>query len=243
MLTLTSKIEDIRRELDEDEPRAAYWFIKAHHGEKQYERWRFQKGFDLLKTTDREWTSEPVEYLSRNGNRWMSYEHISKDGEGGVYTFLYSICWFETIGSVGCWVRSETLDGQQGCIHFTTHFFLRFAQRLRLDPNIDRRQMLLRFMAIQHHPLLLQLPPREGYKDTEFAIRYPGSWAFGSMKEHKGYRMITVRTYLTHPELNPARKKQLEKFRKLADDYAHELELASMKEKSKEKTINPFLMK
>ena len=80
MITLQTLPAQIRRELDEDEKRANYWFVKQHHGERSYDRWRTEQCQRLLNSFEKELYSDPVEYISPNGNRWLAYEHTTRDG-------------------------------------------------------------------------------------------------------------------------------------------------------------------
>ncbi|MBQ2003275.1 MAG: hypothetical protein II240_08280 [Bacteroidaceae bacterium] len=79
MITLKSTPAQIRKELDEDEKRANWWFIKSHHGENGYHKWRTEQCRKLWGSNKKEMFSEPVEYISPNGNRWLAYEHTSRD--------------------------------------------------------------------------------------------------------------------------------------------------------------------
>lgn len=235
MLNANSLPEQVHREYHEDVVKAEYWFKKAHHGEKAYYKWKIQMaqqlGRDLYR---REIYSDPVEYLSKNGNHWLSYEHISKDGEGGCFTIPYSIMYYETVASVGAYVEvGYDDDGKRrtGYIHFTPHFFLRFAERLEI-PN-TRKELMLRFMRIVHVYLMLEKPPRPGYKDAEFALRYPDSYAFGSYRDFKDFRLVTVRTFYTEASLPPSKKKWLSEYAKLHDMSIQDIQIDMFNRNSK----------
>lgn len=237
MITLNSTPAQIRKELDDDEKRANYWFIKKHHGENGYNKWRTDQCRKLWESTEKELFSEPVEYKSPNGNRWLAYEHTSRDGHGGCYTFCYCVMYYETIGSVGAYVRmdsedTETCEMMPGCIHFTSHFFQRFAERLGLEYR--SRAMMLRFLQLAHHHLIKDKPAREGYKDREIVMRYPASYAFGTIRDVDGYKMITVRTFLPVTMLTPNKKRELQEYGEFSDQAIEFLERDRLKKMSKE---------
>ena len=221
MITLQSTPKEIQRELDADEVRARYWMMKHHHGEKGFNRWRNEECKRLWLSNDKEHFSEPVEYKSPNGNRWLVYEHISRDGKGGCFSFTYCVCYFETIGSVGAYVRVDCEDTEHpgmtipGCIYYTSHFFQRFAERLGLE--FRSRTMMLRFLQLAHHHLILEKPPRPGYKDREIVMKYPASYAFGTYRDVDGYRMTTIRTFLPVTMMTPAKRKELQEYGDLSD--------------------------
>lgn len=237
MITLQTLPTQIRRELDEDEKRANYWFVKQHHGERSYDRWRTEQCQRLLNSFEKELFSDPVEYISPNGNRWLAYEHTTRDGEGGCYTFCYCVMYYETIGSVGAYCRMELEDPDTkemlpGCIHYTPHFFQRFAERLGLE--FRSRTMMLRFLQLAHHHLIKEKNKREGYKDREIVMRFPGSYAFGSMRNVEGYNMVTVRTFLPTTMLTPTRKKELQEYGEFCDNVKDFIERERLRETSTE---------
>lgn len=236
MITLNSTPAQICKELEEDEKRANYWFIKQHHGEKGYTKWRTEQCRKLWYSTDRELFSDPVEYHSPNGNRWLSYEHTSKDGEGGCYTFNYCVMYYETIGSIGayCCTNIEdqvTEEELPGCIHYTSHFFQRFAERMGLEYR--SRNMMLRFLQLAHNHIIREMPTREGYKDKEIVMRYPASYAFGTQRIVDGYQIITVRTFMPVTMLTPAKKRELQKYGEFSDNARGFIERERLKQKSK----------
>ena len=237
MITLQSTPAQIRKELDQDEKRANYWFIKQHHGEKGYNQWRMEQCRKLWNSTEKELFSEPVEYNSPNGNRWLAYEHTSRDGQGGCYTFNYCVMYYETVGSVGAYVRMDAEDRTlgktiPGCIHFTPHFFQRFAERLGLEYR--SRAMMLRFIQLAHHHILKDKPTRDGYKNKEIVMRYPASYAFGTMRDVDGYRMVTVRTFMPTTMMTPKKKRELQEYGEFSDNAIELLEREHLNSISKE---------
>ena len=224
MITLQSTPKQIRQELDEDEKKALYWFIKQKHGEKCYNNWRIEQCKRLYNQPEKkELFSEPVEYNSKNGNRWLVYEHTSRDGEGGLFTFTYSVCYFETYESVGAYVRMDAESGEDGkmipgCIFYTPHFFQRFAERIGIEYR--SRKMMLRFLQLAHHHLVMdKKKKRDGFKDIEIVMRYPASYAFGTRRIVDDYQMVTVRTFLLVTMMTPTRKKELEEYGIFSDKY------------------------
>lgn len=237
MITLKSTPAQIRKELDEDEKRANWWFIKSHHGEKGYHKWRTEQCRKLWESNKKELFSEPVEYHSTNGNRWLAYEHTSRDGHGGIFTFCYCVMYYETMGSVGAFTRMDSEDRKTGipmpgCIHFTSHFFQRFAERMQLEYR--SRAMMLRFIQLAHHHLIKEKPTRDGFKDKEIVMRYPASYAFGSMRDVDGYRMVTVRTFLPVTMLTPTKKRELQEYGEFSDKVMNFVEREYLKENSKD---------
>lgn len=221
MLTQNSSPEQVKLELNADEKRACYWFIKQHGGEKGYNRFRTRFAMRLISSGKNEMVSDAVEYTSPHGNKWLTYEHAVKGGYIDAFTHMYCVCYFETASSYGAFVRTNgehTVAGySDGCILFTPHFFSRFAERMGIEKK--SRAMLLRFLQLQHHPIFLRKPARDGFTDEEVVIRYPGSYAFGSRRTVNGYEFITIRTFIPATQLSPQRKKQLIEFGEFVDEY------------------------
>lgn len=73
MINLHTPSEQIMKELFEDEQKAFYWLRKSYHGDKSYERMRDTLIAKCRKERKTQ-ISDVVEYISKNGNRWMVFE-------------------------------------------------------------------------------------------------------------------------------------------------------------------------
>ena len=74
MINLNTPSDVLMKELSEDREKAVFWLKKHYHGEKGYEKMRD----NLLlkcKNTRQNQSSDTVEYISRNGNRWIAFEY------------------------------------------------------------------------------------------------------------------------------------------------------------------------
>lgn len=101
--------------------------------------------------------------------------------------------------------------------------------------------MMLRFLQLAHHHLILEKPPRPGYKDREIVMKYPASYAFGTYRDMDGYRMTTIRTFLPVTMLSPTKRKELQEYGDLSDKVMDYVARARLNETSKTENMNPLI--
>lgn len=247
MLNSQSTIDEIREALETEKKKSNYWFIKQHHGEKQYAKWRNRFCSDLYRSSigpiygmlDGSYLissgkpyiiSDPVFYEAPSGNHWMSYERATRDAHNGAYSFTYSVAYFETAKYIGMFTPMEDEDGMNGCMYYTPHFFMRFVTRLGLR-NQDMKDVMRKFISMRHTEIILRLGKKRGHNEEQIAIKYPGSFGLGSYTEKDGYFMVTVRTFLPEKDMTPQRLHHLKRLGMVTDEEIRKLDIANMESK------------
>lgn len=69
MITAKSTPEEVLKELKEGYQKAKYWHVKHYGGDKKYELMR-----NSLLERKEDSSSDVVEYIDKNGNRWRIFE-------------------------------------------------------------------------------------------------------------------------------------------------------------------------
>ncbi len=198
MITIKSKPEDILREMEAGYAKAEYWFKKRYGGDKGYEKMR-DRMMEQVAFTRKAQSSDTVEYIDRNGNRWRMFEYAQINSRDFVNSNLYVFVYTETYGSCGAyipqWDMSDFRCENMGCVIYTTHFFQRFCERLGIQYRSS--EMIKNFVQIIPFQNFVKLDTyRSGMR--EVVGNLPGSKAFGVVRYEEGERrVIEMRTYLT----------------------------------------------
>lgn len=221
MVNYSTPPEQLMKELLEEDGKAVFWLKKHYHGEKGYERMR-DRLIEESNMTGKDKISDIVEYISRNGNRWLVFECCRYyKGAGYAYAMPVAFCYYETYGSVGAYVVGYnayvTVGTGKTIIHFTNHFFLRFCQRLGVE--MRSRWMVQRFVEVIPGFLFGYNGKDENGRDR-FDVRLPGSIGRGIMREDAP--IIEVRTYLTDKELSRKQLRETERLREAYDRQTFE---------------------
>lgn len=214
MITINSKPKDIRREIAEDEEKAKYWFVKTHHGQSAFEKWCMSRQRWMEVCGDIEFFSDPVEYVSKNGNHWMVFLYIVRTRTGFVHT-LRTVAYYTTAISIGAWVSvfSRSADGKRedGCIFYTPHFFQRFSSRLGI--SVHSRDLLIRFMHIvPFHGIYETARQRSFSKERDVVMPLPASYAEGTYRMCGDYYFCTIRSFEPVTALSPRQRQELEQY-------------------------------
>jgi hypothetical protein len=219
MITVTSSTEVIIETLKTEEPKAIYWMKKMLHGERGYEKMQ-QELIDRAMDQRKDTRSDVYDYISKDGNRWMVFEHCRYHKDiHYAHTMPVAFCYYETYGSVGAFVSGHTqykeFEKMTHDILFTDHFFLRFCQRLGVE--MRSRWMVQRFLEIIPGIMFQARDEKDQYGRTKVDCRFPGSIGRGIIR--KDGPLIEIRTYLTDPELNRKQLKETKSLRKIADRH------------------------
>lgn len=228
MINLSSKAEDLMRELREDHEKALFWLKKHWHGEKGYGRMR-----DLLRwrceETMKDQTSEVVEYVSKNGNRWLTFEHAKYYPKAAAAACMpFAFCYYTTASSVGAFVPgfSPTNDGKgmQSCVIFTPHFFERFCERLEIKRG--SADMVKRFLCCVPYQVL-SVGEREDDGLVHVMLRLPASVGKG-IRWNGRDNIYEIRTFLTDVQMTRKQYRESEPVRRLGDVMDYEPEEIKM---------------
>lgn len=160
-------------------------------------------------------TSDPVEHITKSGNRWMVYLKSEKHGENTIVHQLQAFCYYETYGSIGAFV--PVFDGKtiDRCVIFSSHFFLRMKQRLGL--GMMSKAVLKRF--IEYISLLHSEDKGKGtHGENEAEVYLYGAVGRGIFRD-EDCNILEVKTFLTESELSKSQLTRLQKLKNIATNY------------------------
>lgn len=152
MITLSSTPSQMRLEMEQDLKKLAYWQRKGFNS-KEYRKAYLSANKRAKETGEWQMVGEPHEWKSGNGNRWyyqnaVMREPISGEMRDTALMFVY----YETYGSVGAFVPAfnpyvDDMAIDDAPIVFTSHFFLRYCERMGL--KMRSRDMVMAFINEQ----------------------------------------------------------------------------------------------
>ena len=222
MLTLSTPSDQLMKELADEHEKAKYWLKKHYGGEQGYEAMRDQLLAKCQRSREPQ-TSDVVEYNSKNGNRWLCYEHAIYYPESlNSNTMPYAFCYYETAGSVGvfspCFSADERERKPISCIIFTPHFFQRFAERLGIE--MGGTSMARKFVECVPYMNLSQYEPDED-GTVRIDVRLPGSLGRGIRRAGRE-NVFEVRTFLADKQLSKAQLRHTSAIRDWGDKVKYE---------------------
>lgn len=227
MINLSTDNAVLMREINADIPKLYYWVEKKYGGRANCGR-EVNRLANKAYTTKQSQVSEPIEYRSKNGNRWY-FAHNAMYQNGKVTTRNIYFAYYETEGSIGVFVPSFrpmvcTTNEAVGCTIYNSHFFLRMCERLGIA--YKSRDMVMRFLCMLPYTIL------EHYgdsKSTKTIVRLPGSYGFGTNRCKDGQYIIDeIRTFLYEGQLSGRQKRVVERIRK--NSYLFEKETNELTE-------------
>lgn len=209
MINLSTKAEEVFRELSEDKA----WAVK-------YSERKFRKGLSELKSRlTRQARLEKKHVLSRifeavspNGNRWLCYyEALYQRDTGLTEVFPMHVCVYRTVGSIGMFRMRSFHDimgsGQveEMAVIYTSHFFLRYAERKGL--SIDDERLIPLFLS-DSIMAWFALSPNNENGARKVDMRIPDGIGRGLMV-HTDPPVIEIRTYLGAAQLSKGQKRSV----------------------------------
>lgn len=202
MINLKTSSEELWRVLPEEHDKAIYWMKKHFGGETRYERMR-DNLLIRCRLTRLPMSSEVVDYNSKEGNRWICFEHATYYPERhGSHCMPYAFCYYETAVSIGVFsLGFHSVNGRDevsSVFVYTPHFFQRYCERMGVKGS--PRGILMSFM--RKSPLItVALLPKDEDGMQRVMLRFPGCVCPGiARKDHA--RVFEVRTLLTDEQLS-----------------------------------------
>lgn len=216
-VNLSTKANEIIATMREEIPVALYHFRKPYGGRNKYMKFEDALLDNALKEEQSQMT-DIAEYISRVGNRWMTYTMVdyypqAKHANATHVSFIY----YETYGSCGAFFplfnpesvkHLKKREGQaDGVLIFTSHFFQRMSERT--GKAYRSRELIQEFISTKSTHAC------ETDADGEVLVKFKGGYGFG-VEKSQSPRVVEVRTYLTDGQLSPKQRRKVEK----VDAYA-----------------------
>lgn len=217
MISLTSDPKVIWSGITEEYSKAVYWLEKQFGGSKGIDRER-DRLLELSQRTRKDACSEIFKWKSKEGNLWVAYEYCRYFPDAATsYSMPHAFCYYETIGSVGVFLpifsAGMSSKGPIGCLVFTSHFFLRAAERLGFTYSSE--ECLARFISMVPQ-LSLVIKPADEKGVVAVDVRMPGAIGRG-VRVSESPLIIQVRTCLKDTQLSYAQKRNVKPLVEYAD--------------------------
>ena len=215
-VNLSTRANEIIATMREEIPVALYHFRKPYGGTRKYAVAE-DKLLDKALEEEQSQMTDMNEYISRVGNRWMTYTMVDyyPKAKHAIATHV-SFIYYETYGSCGAFfplyspvdrMHKKKKDKEDGVLIFTSHFFQRMSERT--GKAYRSRELIQEFISTK------STQASQTDEDGEVIVKFKGGYGFGVEKSQSPL-VVEVRTYLTDKQLTPKQRRKVEK----VDAYA-----------------------
>lgn len=211
MINLKTNNEKLLDELMYDKKRVLHWFSTKHMTSKMMKRKVYELQRRCIDNGLRFCCDEPVEWLSKNGNKWMVYLRVEMVGTV-VSPSVQCFCYYETSGSAGAFIPIK----DSRCVIFTSHFFLRVKQRLGL--SVVDKNVLKRFVEYVN-TLYIEMTGKGKHGENEGIVYLNGGIGRGIFRDGDCGNIFEVRSFLKEGEQNLGQMRESMNVKKLSSEY------------------------
>lgn len=211
-INLSTSPKDILQTMLLEMPTVDYFFHKNYGGNRKWKQHEDQL-LDKALAEKESQVTDISEYISRKGNRWMSYtfaEYFPKalHAQAWPTSFIY----YETYGSCGAFFpmfrpsKKDKKTGKAtevyGVIIYTSHFFQRMSERT--GKAYRSRELIQEFITT------MQTRALQADEDGEVIVKFKGGYGFG-VKRCDDPMTLEVRTFLADEQLSPSQRRKCER--------------------------------
>lgn len=212
-VNLSTQAKDILATMQEEKPKAYYYFRKKYGGKQKYLKLEDQMLDKALEEKNDQFTD--IDYwISKVGNRWMTYtqaEYFPRAMYANA--FHYAFIYYETMASCGAFFPlydpRKTKKGKVsekakivGVILYTDHFFYQMSERTKIE---YRSKELIKEFISQRLENAMTVDDETG----EVIVKFKGGHGFGK-RYTKNPQYIAIRTFLRDEELNAKQRRACE---------------------------------
>lgn len=224
-INLSTQPAELLATMCEELPVAWYHYRKQIGSTLQYQKYE-DHVLDQALAEQRSLVSDIGEYISKVGNRWMTYVHTEYFPQAlhAMATHV-SFVYYETYASCGAFFPlypppSVSRSGKQkkqepnGILIYTDHFFLRMSNRT--GKKYRSKELIREFVTTRDAHAM------QADDDGGLVVRFVGGYGFGKWWEQDGIRVCQVRTYLNEKggdSLNRRQQRLVEKLNAYAVLY------------------------
>ena len=216
-INLSTQPADLLATMKEELPVAWYHFRKQIGSSLQYQKHEDQV-LDQALAEKRSIVSDVGEWISKVGNRWITYVHTEYFPQAlhAMATHV-SFIYYETYASCGAFFPlyvppTVSRKGKQkrqepnGILIYTDHFFLQMSNRT--GKKYRSKELIREFVTTRDAHAM------QADEDGSLVVRFVGGYGFGKWWEQDGIRVCQVRTYLNEKggdSLNRRQQRLVEK--------------------------------
>ncbi len=216
-INLSTQPTELLATMRDELPVAWYHYRKQIGSSLQYQKHE-DRLIDQALEEQRSLVSDIGEWISKVGNRWMTYVHTEYFPQAlhAVATHV-SFIYYETYASCGAFFPlyappSSKSRGKQkkqvpyGIAIYTDHFFLQMSNRT--GKKYRSRELIREFVTTRDAHAM------QADDDGSLVVRFAGGYGFGKWWEQDGIRVCQVRTYLNEKggdSLNRRQQRLVEK--------------------------------
>ena len=217
-INLSTQPKELMATMQAELPAAWYHYRKRIGSTLQYLKHENQL-LDQALAEQRSLVSDVDEYISKVGNRWITYVHTEYFPQAmHAMATRVSFIYYETYASCGAYFPlypppSVSNKGKRkkqepdGIVIYTDHFFLQMSNR---TGKKHRSKELIREFITTRDSHAMQADD-----DGELVVRFTGGYGFGKWWEQDGIRVFQVRTYLNEKGRDSLNKRQRQLVEKL----------------------------
>jgi hypothetical protein len=216
-INLSTQPAELLATMCEELPVAWYHYRKRIGSSLQYKKHEDRLLGQVL-AEQRSIVSDIGEYISKVGNRWMTYVHHEYFPQAlhAMATHV-SFVYYETYASCGAFFPlyappTVSRSGKQkrqvpyGIVIYTDHFFLQMSNRT--GKKYRSKELIREFVTTRDAHAM------QADEDGSLVVRFVGGYGFGKWWEQDGIRVCQVRTYLNErggDSLNRRQQRLVEK--------------------------------
>ena len=216
-INLSTQPAELLATMCEELPVAWYHYRKQIGSSLQYQKHE-DRLLDQALEEQRSLVSDIGEYISKVGNRWMTYVHTEYLPQAlhAMATHV-SFVYYETCASCGAFfplyappsVKNRGKQKKQvptGIVIYTDHFF--YQMSVRTGKKYRSKELIREFVTTRDAHAM------QADDDGGLVVRFVGGYGFGKWWQQDGIRVCQVRTYLNEKggdSLNRRQQRLVEK--------------------------------
>lgn len=224
-INLSTQPAELLATMQAELPVAWYHYRKQIGSSLQYQKHE-DRLLDQALTEQRSIVSDVGEWISKVGNRWITYVHHEYFPQAlHAMATRVSFVYYETYASCGAFFPlyappTVSRSGKQkkqvpiGIIIYTDHFFLQMSNRT--GKKYRSKELIREFVTTRDAHAM------QADEDGSLVVRFIGGYGFGKWWEQDGIRVCQVRTYLNEKggdSLNRRQQRLVEKLNAYAVLY------------------------
>lgn len=211
-INLSTQPKELLSTMRAELPVAWYHYRKQIGSSLQYLKHE-DRLLDQALAEQRSMVSDTNEWISKVGNRWITYVHTEYFPQAmNAHATRVSFIYYETYASCGAFFplfqplaytgkgKQKKMQEPDGIIIYTDHFFYQMSQRT--GKQYRSKELIREFITTRDTHAM------QTDDEGELIVRFTGGYGFGKWWEQDGIRVCQVRTYLNEKGRDSLNKRQ-----------------------------------